>query len=169
MSDFYDIIDYESEEFEDETDPQENKYITFKLDKEEFGIEIKYVIEIVGFQKITQVPDMPEYIKGVINLRGLVVPILDVRKRLHFDIISYNHRTCIIVVSIKEKLIGLIVDEVSEVVDIPENQISDPPLMGIHKSRYIKGIGKVANSVKIILNIEELLTADEIEEVINLE
>jgi purine-binding chemotaxis protein CheW len=86
---------------------------------------------------------MPEYIKGVINLRGLVVPILDVRKRLHFDIISYNHRTCIIVVSIKEKLIGLIVDEVSEVVDIPENQISDPPLMEHIKADTLKELVKL--------------------------
>ena len=166
MNEFSERLDYEDDEFEDDADSQKDKYITFKLDKEEFGIEIQYVIEIVGLQKITQLPDMPEFIKGVINLRGLVIPILDVRKRFRLEEIPYNDRTCIIVVSIQEAQLGLIVDEVSEVLDIPESQVSEPPKTSIHKSRYIKGIGKVGNNVKIILNIEKILSEEEMNEVI---
>ena len=119
----------DDEYLDDETDSQKDKYITFLLGKEEYAIEIRFVMEIIGLQKITQIPDMPEFIKGVINLRGKVYPIIDMRKRFRLAEIPYNDRTCIIIISIEETTVGLIVDEVSEVLDIPSDQI-DPAQIG---------------------------------------
>lgn len=157
---------FESEIQADEEDSQKNKYISFVVSQEEFAVEISYIIEIVGLQKIIQLPDMPDFIKGVINLRGKVIPIIDVRKRFKYNEITYNNRTCIIVVKISQNEIGLIVDEVSEVLDIPETQVSPPPQTGkSSKSRFIKGIGRVGEKVKIILDVDKLLSDEEINQI----
>ncbi len=159
---------YNEDEFdENQEDTQENKYLTFYLNNEEFGIEIKYIIEIIGIQLINTVPDMPAYIKGVINLRGKVIPVMDVRMRFKFNEKPYNERTCIIVTRINEQLIGLIVDEVSEVLDIPKSNIEPPPKIngiGGVDEKVIHGLGKVGSSVKIILNVNKLLFEKEIED-----
>jgi purine-binding chemotaxis protein CheW len=159
--------DEEEDEFESEEDSQRDKFITFKIDIEEYGIEIKYVSEIIGIQKITTLPDMPDYVKGVVNLRGKIIPIIDIR--LKFGMIEkvYNNRTCIIVVNLEEATIGLIVDEVSEVIDIPENQIEPLPKTGKKtRNRYINGIGKVGEKVKIILDISKILSEEELTEIV---
>jgi purine-binding chemotaxis protein CheW len=147
---------------EDDEDAQKDKYLTFHLASEEYGVEIRYVTEIIGIQKITEVPDMPEFVKGVINLRGKIIPVLDVRIRFKLEACEYNDRTCIIVVDIDDMAVGLVVDEVSEVANIPEEQVEPPPKTGKNKSsRFIKGMGKMGDEVKIILDVSKLLYDDE--------
>lgn len=150
----------------DEEDTQKDKYLTFHLAGEDYGIEIAFVTEIIGIQKITEVPDMPQFIKGVINLRGKVIPVMDVRLKFNLDEKEYNERTCIVVVDISDTSIGLVVDEVSEVVDIPETQVEPPPQTGTGtSSRYLKGMGKLDDEVKILLNVDKLLYDEELEKI----
>jgi len=150
-------------EDEDENeDTQEDKFLTFVLADEEYGIEIRYVTEIIGMQKITEVPDVPSYIRGVINLRGKVIPVMDVRLRFGLPERPYDERTCIVVINVAEQAVGLIVDRVSEVLDIPKSEIEPPPQVKKGSgSRFIEGLGKVGDTVKILLNAEKLLFDEE--------
>ncbi len=149
------------EEFEDS---QEGKYLIFQMGEEEYGIEILFVNEIIGIQKITTLPDMTNYIKGVINLRGKVIPVIDIRLRFGLDPREYDERTCIVVVNLDQVAVGLIVDSVKEVIDISENQIDPPPsIKKGSESRFVKGLGKVSDNVKIILDVDKLLFEKEIE------
>ena len=146
----------------DDEDTQEDKFLTFILSKEEYGIEIRYVTEIVGIQNITQVPDMPDFIKGVINLRGKVIPVMDVRLRFDIEERPYDDRTCIVVININEQAVGLIVDRVSEVLDIPKTEIELPPkIRRSERINFIQGLGKVGDKVKILLNANKLLYEEE--------
>ena len=139
-------------------DTQKDKYLTFHLADEDYGIEIRFVTEIIGIQKITKVPDMAHFIKGVINLRGKVIPIMDVRARFGLPSREYDERTCVIVVNVKEQDIGLVVDRVNEVADIPEAQVEPPPNTSQSQTtRYIRGIGKMGDAVKVLLDAEKLL------------
>lgn len=145
-----------------EEDTQKGRYLTFTLGKEYYGIEIRYVTEIIGLQPITQVPDLSDYVKGVINLRGRIIPVMDVRLRFKKEEIDYDDRTCIIVIDINKMFIGLVVDRVSEVVNISEENISAPPNLGnSHHNKYIKGIGKIGEDVKLILDCDKLLNDEE--------
>lgn len=146
-------------------DSMEGKYLTFVLADEGYGLEIRYVTEIIGIQAVTNVPDMPTYVKGVVNLRGKVIPIIDVRLRFNLPEREYDDRTCIIVVDVEGRLVGLVVDMVSEVVDIPIKDIEPPPAAGGDKSRYLKGMGKLDQKVKILLDIEQLLQDENIAEI----
>jgi len=149
----------------EEEDTLEGMYLTFPLGKEEYGIEIRYVIEIVGIQKITEVPDMPPFIKGVINLRGKVIPVMDVRLRFDLEEKEYTDQTCIIVIDIGGTSVGLIVDTVSEVMCIPEENIDPPPrIRKDERSQFIKGLGKVEDSVKILLDVPKLLFDERVEQ-----
>jgi purine-binding chemotaxis protein CheW len=151
-------------QLEAEEDTQKGKFLTFALGSEVYGIEIKYVTEIIGMQTITEVPDLPEYVKGIINLRGKIIPVLDVRLRFKKTAREYNDRTCIIVVDIKEVAVGLIVDTVAEVLNIPEQDIVLPPQVSNHDyQRYISAIGKVGQDVKLILDCNKLLNDEEAE------
>lgn len=144
-------------------DTMKDKYLTFRIGEEEFAIEIACVIEIVGIQKITQVPDMPNFVKGVINLRGQVIPVVDVRLRFKMPERDYDERTCVIVVRMKDVLIGLVVDRVNEVRDIPEDAVSPPSkIIAGEANRYVKGMGKLGDEVKILLDVEKLLFDDEL-------
>lgn len=137
---------------------QQGKYLTFHLAGEDYGIEIRYVIEIVSLQKITTVVDMPDFIRGVINLRGKLIPVMDVRRRFTFDTRDYDDRTCIIVVHINDSTMGLLVDKVNEVAEISEDQIEPPPrCSGLSNSRFLQGIGKIGQEVKILLDVSRLL------------
>ena len=137
---------------------QEEKFLTFRIGKEEFAISIHHVIEIIGIQRITDIPDMPPYVKGVINLRGKVIPVLDVRLRFGLEERPYDDRTCIIVVKLDQNPVGLIVDSVSEVIDIPLDQIDPPPSVNKGaESQFVQGLGKVGDTVKIILDLEKIL------------
>lgn len=152
------------ETMEMEEDTQKGRFLTFLLGQESYGIEIKFVTEIIGIQAITEIPELPEYVKGIINLRGKIIPVMDVRLRFHKEAREYNDRTCVIVVDIRDLSIGLIVDSVSEVLSIPETGIVEPPRINKgFNNRYIKNIGKVGNEVKLLLDCEKLLSEDELE------
>ncbi|MFP4527519.1 MAG: chemotaxis protein CheW [Candidatus Kapaibacterium sp.] len=155
---------------ETDEDSQKDKYLTFRVDDEDFAVDIRYVIEIIGIQKITGLPDMPDFIKGVINLRGKVIPVMDIRLRFHMKEIEYGDRTCIIVAKVGETYFGLIVDTVSEVLDIPASEIDPPPRSGMTGSRrYLQGIGKVGDQVKIILDINRILSEEELSDIKQIE
>lgn len=143
---------------DEEDDFQKDKFLMFSVGEEDYGLEIYHVTEIVGMQKNTAVPDMPDYIKGVINLRGKVIPIMDVRKRFKFSEREYDDKTCIVVVNINGTSLGLVVDTVKEVLDIPECNIAPPPdLAEGDQQFYVRGLGKVDDDVKILLDAERLL------------
>ncbi|MBF0442886.1 MAG: purine-binding chemotaxis protein CheW [Oligoflexales bacterium] len=151
---------------ENEKDLDEHKYLTFKIGEEQYGVGIESVIEIIEMIKITPMPDMNNYIKGVINLRGKVIPVMDVRLRFSMPERAYDEKTCIIVVTMDSLDIGLIVDTVSEVVDISPKQIEPPPkLHSKIEQHYIMGIGKVENQVNLLLDLSKLLFENELERI----
>ncbi|MDD2211581.1 MAG: chemotaxis protein CheW [Clostridia bacterium] len=151
--------------WEQDEDTQKDKYLIFFLGKEFYGIEIKYVIEIIGIQTITEVPGLPHYLKGIINLRGKIIPVMDVRERFKKVCKEYNERTCVIVIEINHLFVGLIVDQVAEVLSIPEEEIVPPPEVTDSENKFIKGIGKVGDEVKLLINCEKLLINEEIMEI----
>jgi purine-binding chemotaxis protein CheW len=144
------------------------KYLTFTLEEEEYGIGILKVKEIIGMMPITSVPRTPKFVKGVINLRGKVIPVIDLRSKFQMESISYTERTCIIVVEIDSQddtvLIGIVVDAVSEVLNIQEEDIEETPAFGTSlNTEYILGMAKMEGKVKILLNIDKVLSAEEID------
>ncbi len=143
------------------------KYLTFSLQEEEYGIGILKVKEIIGMMAITSVPRTPEFVKGVINLRGKVIPVMDLRLKFAMESIPYSDRTCIIVVEIETEaatvLIGIVVDSVSEVLNIKETDIEETPTFGSNlNTEYIMGMAKMEGGVKILLDIDKVLSANEI-------
>lgn len=141
------------------------KYLTFKLADEEYGVEILKVREINGLLGITAVPQMPGYMKGVINLRGTVIPVIDLRLKFGLAEAEYTEQTCIIVVDVGQE-IGIIVDTVSEVLDVPAADIEPPPTMGAAvDTSFILGMGKVGDAVKILLDVEKVLSGEELSEI----
>lgn len=153
-----------------EEDTQKGKFLTFNLEEESYGIEIKHVTEIIGILPITVVPELPDFIKGIVNLRGKIIPVMDMRLKFKKDYMTYNERTCIIVVDVREHSVGLIVDSVAEVTNIKEEDIVDQPLLSSGVSnQYIKSIGKVSNEVKLLLDCEKLLSNQEYDMIFDLE
>lgn len=157
MTDQKDIL---LESYDENT--QKNKFLTFSLGEEYYGIDIMYVTEIVGIQPITEVPELPIYIKGIINLRGKIIPVMDARIKFKKKTKEYNDRTCIVVINVQHLSIGIIVDAVSEVLNISEENIVDPPNLNNGSSNYIKNIGKCDGYVTLILDCERLLSNEEI-------
>ncbi len=146
---------------------REGKYLTFSLGNEEYGIGILKVKEIIGMMRITPVPQTPEFVKGVINLRGKVIPVIDLRLRFGMEEIGYTERTCIVVVEIDGsggKLhIGVVVDSVSEVLNIKGADIEDTPSFGTTlNTEYILGMAKTGGGVKILLEIDRVLSNSDI-------
>ncbi len=161
------MADNETSTVSGNEDTQKDKYLTFHLAGEDYGIEICYVIEIIGIQSITDVPDMPSFIRGVINLRGKVIPVMDVRARFGLPARDYDERTCIIVIDVDSTEVGLVVDEVSEVADIPESQVEPAPRTSRNtESSFIQGMGKMNNKVKILLDAHKLLFSGEMQRVL---
>jgi purine-binding chemotaxis protein CheW len=158
-------VDIYKEVNEIDEDTQKDRYLTFQLGSEYYGIEISYVTEIIGIQTITEVPELPDYLKGIINLRGKIIPVMDVRIRFKKESKEYNDRTCVIVFESNELSVGLIVDSVCEVLSIPEQDVVDPPQLhkGINNC-YIKKIGKVGNEVKLLLDCEKLISEQDRED-----
>ena len=143
------------------------KYLTFRLAAEEYGLEILKVREIIGLMNVTRVPRTPEYIRGVINLRGKVIPVLDLRNKFGMGHADDTEETCIIVVEAEfdgeSVLMGVVVDGVSEVLDIQAEEIEDAPAFGTNvDTNFILGIGKVKDTVKILLDIDAVLTASDL-------
>lgn len=138
------------------------KYLTFLVDEEEYGVEILKVREIIGIMDITKVPQTPDFVQGVINLRGKVIPVIDLRAKFGLPRATYNDQTCIIVVDVGA-LMGIIVDTVREVHDIPTGSIEPPPRMGCEvDTSFILGMGKVKDEVNILLDIDKVLTREEL-------
>ena len=162
MSLSQDAYDLDDDLFDDE-DTQKDKYLTFRIASEDYGIAIANVTEIIGIQSITEIPEMADYIKGVINLRGKVIPVMDVRLRFKLPPRDYDERTCIVVVEIDGTSVGLVVDTVNEVADIPEEQVEPAPKSKRKGGSYIQGIGKIGQEVKILLDINRILYEDELE------
>lgn len=147
---------------------QKDKYVTFKSGNEFFGLKIEYVNEIIICQDITAVPESPEYIKGLINLRGKIIPVVDVRIRFGQEPFIYDDRTCIIVIHVKDTTVGLIVEKIAEVVEIGEEDIIPTPTMNfgghaekVH-NKYVYAVGKVGDVVKLLLDPDRLINDDEI-------
>ncbi len=160
------MAEFEENINEEKEDTQKGRYLTFSLGNEAYGVEIRYVTEIIGIQAITELPELAEYIRGIINLRGKIIPVIDVRLRFKKEFREYNERTCIIVVDIEQLSIGIIVDIVTEVLTIEEQDIVEPPSIGNElQNRYIKNIGKVGNDVKLILDCDKLFAQHELEEI----
>ena len=146
---------------------REGKYLTFTLAEEEYGIGILKIKEIIGMMPITSVPQTPEFVKGVFNLRGKVIPVVDLRLRFSMESIDYTERTCIIVVEIEAQsgtvMIGIVVDAVSEVLNIKAEDIVDTPTFGTSlNTDYILGMAKMEGGVKILLDIDRILGSEEI-------
>jgi len=143
------------------------KYLVFQLAGEEFGIQVQKVREIMGVQDITQVPQTPPYVKGVINLRGKVIPVVDLRLKFTMPSVEYTQRTCIIVVEAAGErgpmLMGVVVDAVAEVLSVSPGEVEEAPSFGHDvDTSYILGLGKVKGQVKILLDIDRVMTAREL-------
>jgi purine-binding chemotaxis protein CheW len=148
-------------------DQRAGKYLTFQLGNEEFAIQVLRVREIMGVQEITAVPHTPEYVKGVINLRGKVIPVVDLRLKFGLPEMQYSQRTCIIVVQIHSEsqkvLIGVIVDAVSEVLTLQAGEIENTPDFGNGVATpYLLGMAKIKGKVKILLDIDIVLSAQDV-------
>ncbi len=144
---------------------KEGKYLTFALAQEEYGLEILKVREIIGYIDVTAVPQTPHYVKGVVNLRGQVIPVIDLRAKFGMETTGVTDETCIIVVEIAHAgrtfSTGIIVDHVQEVLDINGQQIEEAPQFGASvNTDFILGMGKVGESVKILLDIDRVLAGD---------
>jgi purine-binding chemotaxis protein CheW len=148
-------------------DPRAGKYLTFGLGNEEFGIQVMRVREIMGVQEVTAVPHTPPYVKGVINLRGKVIPVVDLRQKFGMPEQAYTQRTCIIVVQLDQDgarlLTGVVVDAVSEVLSLQGADIEDTPDFGRGiATPYLLGMAKTKGKVKVLLDINRLMTTEEV-------
>jgi len=151
---------------------QAGKYLTFRLASEEYGVEILKVREIIGLIKITPIPQSLDYIRGVINLRGKVIPVLDLRRRFSMETGVDTEQTCVIVVDLASAsgkfLMGVVVDAVSEVLDISDQQIEEAPAIGAASDvKFIHGIAKVKNEVKILLDIDRVFVGTDLASVVD--
>lgn len=147
------------------------KYLKFKVDEQDFGIEIEKVVEIVGNQEIIFIPELPTYSKGIINLRGKIIPIIDMRLRLKKIDLIITNCIYIVVIETKDLLVGFMVDKVDEIISLEKSQISPPPRVTLEYSDYfVSGIGEIESKIITLLDLDKLLTDKEeilIDEVVN--
>lgn len=144
---------------------QEVKVIVFKLKDEEYGVEVNQVKSIEKLEHITRVPRTPNFVKGVINLRGVVTPIIDLRSRFSLDAATYSESTRIIIVAVGELEVGLIVDAANDVIDIPQSSIEPPPeVVGGVEAAYLRGVAKLEKRLLILLNLDKVLNTEEIKQ-----
>jgi purine-binding chemotaxis protein CheW len=142
-----------------------DRFMGFRVGEEDFGIEIARVTEIANAQKITKLPDLPNYVRGVVNMRGNVFPVIDLRKRFHLEKVEDHDKMSVVIVTIGDRMAGLLVDQMSGVLTIPAEQIVPPPeLGGQGRHHFVSGIGKVNQSVTMILNVDEILHENEWDE-----
>lgn len=149
-----------------EEDAQKGKFMTFQTGKEYFGISISFVNEIIAMQPITAIPEVDDYVKGLINLRGKIIPVIDVRIRFKMEPKEYTDRTCIIVIDVKSTTVGLIVEKIAEVDTIMDDDIVPPPALG-HKdkerNKYVYGLARTGDTVKLLLDPEKLIKQEVLE------
>jgi len=161
----------ERDEFDDlwadddeETGTQKAKYLFFNLGDELYGINIMNITEIIEMEKITEIPDMPDYVKGVINLRGKVIPVMDLRLRFSMPEREYDDRTCIVVTAVDTASLGLIVDTVADVHALAAADIEETPTFsGAVKDHYVEGIGKVGDRVTVLIDARKVLQGEELQ------
>ena len=149
-----------------EEDLQKGQFMTFQTGREYFGIGISYINEIIQMQPITAVPEVEDYIKGLINLRGKIIPVIDIRVRFKMEPLEYTDRTCIIVINVKSMVIGIIVEKIAEVVTITDDDIVPPPTLGRRDSeqnKYVYGLARIGDSIKLLLDPEKLVEDTAIE------
>lgn len=149
-----------------EEDSQKGKFMTFRTGKEFFGINISYVNEIIMMQPITAIPETEDYIKGLINLRGKIIPVIDVRTRFKMEPLEYTDRTCIIVINVKNTVIGLIVEQIAEVDTICDDDIVPPPSLGHREhehNKYVYGLARTGETVKLLIDPEKLIRDEDLE------
>lgn len=136
------------------------QFLTFSIGTETFGLDIRHVVEIIGLQRITRVPDVPHHLRGVINLRGKVIPIMDVRLRFGMEERDYDARTCIVVIHVDDADVGLVVDRVQEVLDVPQKAIGDSPAFAAEAGgNFVEAMAKVGDKVIILLGVEKMVFA----------
>lgn len=153
---------------EDETLLIDHKYLTFWVDNQLLGIPIADVVQIIGVQEISSVPEFPSYAKGIINVRGTIIPVIDIRLRLNKPEVEYTNRTCTVVTNIGGSFVGFIVDAVDEVTDIDESQIVPPPRFSENVvNSFLTGIGKLNEKVVLLINSKKILSDDEVEEILS--
>ena len=148
-----------------EEDSQKGMFMTFQTGKEFFGISISYVNEIIAMQPIAAIPEVDDYIKGLINLRGKIIPVIDVRVRFKMEPCEYTDRTCIIVIDVKSTMIGLIVERLADVDTIAEDSIVPPPSLGRKEhehNKYVYGLARTGDTVTLLLDPEKLMKQDDI-------
>ncbi|WP_312814646.1 chemotaxis protein CheW [Sedimentibacter sp.] len=141
-------------------DTQKGKYLTFYIGNDVYGIAIKHVKEIIGIQPYTEIPQLEKYVRGVINLRGNIIPLMDVRLKFNMPFKEYDNRTCIIVININGISLGIIVDCVLEVLAIADENISLPPSFKVENQHLINGIGKVGDEIKLLIDCSKLISDD---------
>ena len=161
------LVSTEEQNSAAKTDSRAGKYLVFQLGQEEFGIRVLKVREIMGVQDITAVPQTPAHVKGVINLRGKVIPVVDLRLKFGLPEVEYTQRTCIIVVQVQgdtnSTLMGIVVDGVAEVLNLVAGDIEDTPDFGQGVATpYLLGMAKIKGKVKILLEIDQVLTSQEL-------
>ena len=140
----------------------DNGYLTFTLGNEEYGIDILTVQEIRGYDAVTTIANMPDFIKGVINLRGIIVPIVDLRIKFSLGDVTYNEMTVVIILNVADRVVGMVVDGVSDVISLSESQIKEAPEFGsVLDTQYLKGLGVVDERMLILIDIENLMTSKE--------
>ncbi|GEN44940.1 chemotaxis protein CheW [Alkalibacillus haloalkaliphilus] len=141
---------------------QNEKVIVFQLKDEEYGVPIEHVGSIERIQEITRVPRAPRFVKGVMNLRGVITPIIDLRERFDLEQTAYTESTRIIIVTIGDKNVGMIVDAANDVVDVPQNQVEpSPEVVGSVNADYIRGVAKIDQRLLVLLNLDKVLTEEE--------
>ena len=149
-----------------------DKYLTFRLDDQDFGINILDIREIISMITVTPLPQAPDFVKGIINLRGMIIPVIDLRKKLGMESISCNERSCIVVVDLSTskgiKPMSILVDAVSEVIAIEDRQISPPPVLSHqYNINCIDGVARLEDSVKLLLNIKQVILDETLLDVVN--
>lgn len=145
------------EDFQEE-DTMKGMYISFSIGDTPYALEIRHVMEIISVQVITQVPQMPKYVKGIINLRGTIIPVVDLRLRFNYEEKPYDERTCIIVISVEDLDVGLIVDEVQDVAAISDELIAAPPLArSAGQNNYVSGVARIGGVNRLLIDTRKLL------------
>ena len=147
-----------------EDDGQKGKFMTFQIGKEFFGISISYVNEIIAMLPIAAIPEVEDYVKGLINLRGKIIPVIDVRVRFKMEPCEYTDRACIIVIDVKSTTVGLIVEKIAEVDTIAEDNIVPPPSLGRKEhehNKYVYGLARTGDVVKLLIDPEKLIRQED--------
>ncbi|HBU13056.1 MAG TPA: chemotaxis protein CheW [Clostridiales bacterium] len=156
------ILQQQQDDLLEVEDSMENRYLVFDVKDEYYSIEIRYITEIVEMMPVTVVPSIPDCIVGVINLRGAIIPIMDVRMRFGYETKEYDSRTCIVVLDNEEIALGLIVDSVQEVTEIDQETIAAPPTAGARTADYyVKGIAKWKNDLQLIIDVDKFFSLDD--------